>query len=141
MSRFKGWIVVFAGALCIWGCTKSSGTNYQAEKAKSLEERLASLVDENKSLTTAREQLRNKLAETEDEKLKIQHDFEELRTTTVRERDDLKSQLAARTTERDSLQVEFESMRKSLHNILNQADAVSAAFSQRSVTNLDRNAQ
>jgi chromosome segregation ATPase len=132
---FKVWIIVLAGALCVWGCTQSSGSNKsRTEKIKSLEDKLAKLDDENKSVTLARDQLRKKLIESEEQKLKLQHALEEQQTASARERDELKSQVAARTNERDNLQTQFESMRKALHNILTQADAVSASFSQRPVT-------
>ena len=135
MKHLKGWIVVMAGALCILGCTQSSGTNSnKTERINSLEEKLAKLEDENKSVAAARDQLRKKLLETEEQKLKIQHDFDELQTTSAREREDLKSQLAARTSERDNLQVQFDVVRKSLRNILNQADAISATLPQRAAT-------
>jgi len=130
----RGWIIILAGALCIWGCTQSSGTNnVKAEKLKSVEEKLSKLEDENKSVALARDQLRKKLIETEEQKVKLQRQMEELKNTTIRERDELKSQLAARTTERDSVQVQFDLIRKSLRNILNQADTISASFPQRQV--------
>jgi chromosome segregation ATPase len=136
MTRlFRGWIILLVGALCIWGCTQSSGTgSTKTEKVKSLEEKLAKLEDENKSVAVARDQLRKKLIETEEQKLKIQREFEEQQGANVRERDDLKSQLASRTNERDSLQVQFDLMRKSLRNILSQADTISASFPKNRVT-------
>jgi chromosome segregation ATPase len=132
---FRGWIIVLAGASCIWGCTQSSGTNTtKAEKLKALEEKLAKLEDENKSVAVARDQLRKKLIETEEQKLKIQRELEEQQGANTRERDDLKSQLASRTNERDSLQVQFDLMRKALRNLLNQADTISASFPKNRIT-------
>ncbi len=132
MKRFlTGWFIVLVAVFGIWGCTQSSGSsNVKEGKIKSLEEKLVKLEDENKSVAIARDQLRKKLAEAEEQKLQLQHELEQLQTVSLKERDDLKAQLATRTTERDNLQVQFDLIRKALRNILNQADAVSASLPQ-----------
>jgi chromosome segregation ATPase len=135
MKRFvEGGLVVIAAAVGIWGCTQTSseGTNASADKIKTLENNLVQLEDENRSVTAARDQLRKKLAETEEQRLQLQHEIEQLQAV-AKERDELKEQLVARTAERDNLQNQFDQMRKALRGILNQADAANATLVPRTV--------
>jgi septal ring factor EnvC (AmiA/AmiB activator) len=132
MKRFfKGWMIVLTAALGVWGCTQSApvGSSTSSDKQKSLETKVSKLEDENKSVTVAREQLRKKLAEAEEQKTELQKQLDEMKIV-CKERDELKTALAERTEEKVNLQNQFEDIHKALRNIVNQADAISTRMGQ-----------
>jgi septal ring factor EnvC (AmiA/AmiB activator) len=123
MKRFfNGWVILLVAAAGIWGCTQSSsGGGNGTEKIKTLEGTLNKMEDENKAVTAARDQLRKKLAEAEEERIQLEQQLQGL----GKEREEMKAQLTARTAERDNLQTQFEQIRKALRGVLTQVDAVS----------------
>jgi chromosome segregation ATPase len=117
----KALVVLVVAALGLWGCSQRPAPN-GLERIKALEGKISKLEDDYKAVAVARDQARKKLAEAEEQRLKLQQDFEQQQQTLTKERDDLKQQLTARTTERDTLQTQFEGFRKGVRSLLNQAD-------------------
>jgi septal ring factor EnvC (AmiA/AmiB activator) len=111
MSRaHKALAILVVSTLGLWGCAKGPGSN-GPERIKSLEAKVSRLEGDAKLGETAREQLRKKLAAAEEQLAKLQKD-----------RDELDKTLTARTSERDNLQTQYEQFRKSLRDLLGNAE-------------------
>ena len=109
MSRAnKALVVLVVATLGLWGCAQGP-SNGSADKIKSLEDKVSKLEDDCKTVTSARDAVRKKLAALEEEYVKKQQELDQ--------------QIAARTAERDSVQTQFEQFRKNLRSLLGQADA------------------
>jgi chromosome segregation ATPase len=122
----KALVVLVVAALGLWGCSQRPVPG-GLERIKALETKISKLEDDYKAVATARDQARKKLAETEEQRLKFQQQAEEQQVTLTKERDDLKQQVTTRTTERDTLQTQFESFRKGVRSLLNQADTAATS--------------
>jgi hypothetical protein len=116
-------IVVVIASLGAWGCAQGPANGpTSAERIRALENKIAKLEDDFRAAVTVRDQLKKKLGVTEDEKLKLGQQVEQLQIV-VKEREDLKLQLAARTTERDNLQVQYDQFRKGIKTLLGQSES------------------
>lgn len=121
-------LVILVGA---WGCSKAPTTTAD-EKNPSLEAKNKRLEEDFRAATAARDQFRlrlvaaeEKLAAAENRATQLQAQLDESRsafTSTATERDALKNDLKARTTERDNMTVQYETFRKSIKNLLGQAE-------------------
>jgi septal ring factor EnvC (AmiA/AmiB activator) len=117
MSRaHKALAILVVSTLGLWGCAKGPGGGSQ-ERIKALEAKVSRLEGDLKVAESAKEQLRKKLAATEERMAKLQHDH-----------DDLEKTLTARTSERDNVQTQFEQFRKNLRDLLGQAEAVAPRY-------------
>jgi TolA-binding protein len=121
----KALVVLVVAALGLWGCSQRPSPN-GLERIKALEGKISKVEDDYKAVAIARDQARKKLAEAEEQRLKLQQELEQQQQVLAKERDDLKQQLTARTTERDALQTQFEGFRKGVRSLLNQADTAAA---------------
>jgi hypothetical protein len=92
---------------------------------RALEAKVTKLEEDFRGAVAARDQLRKKLATTEDEKGQLAKQVDQL-TQVVKERDELRQQLTLRTTERDSLQNQFNEFRKGIKALLGQAESPSS---------------
>jgi chromosome segregation ATPase len=127
MSRAnKALVVLVVALLGLWGCAQRPG-HAGADRLKAAEAKLAQLDEDYRVVTAARDQVRKKLADVEAQRAKLQQDMEEQQQNLGKERDDLKQQLGARTAERDAVQGQFETFRKAVRSLLNQADTAATA--------------
>jgi outer membrane murein-binding lipoprotein Lpp len=123
----KALVILVVAALGLWGCAQGpahSGAN--AERVKTLEGKVAKLEEDSKALTSARDQVRKKLAESEELRIKVQQELEQQQAALTKERDELRNQLTVRTTERDQAQTQFEQFRKGVRSLLLEADTAAA---------------
>lgn len=120
MTRADKTLALLVVALLgIWGCAQGpSGQSASAEKIKALESRVVKLEDDFRAATSARDQLRRKLAATEEERQQL-----------VKEREDLQKQVVTRVGERDRLQSQYDQFRKNIRELLGQAEAAAAPAS------------
>jgi chromosome segregation ATPase len=134
----KGWV---AAALCIvgiWGCAQGpTGGNASGDRLKALEMRAAKLEEDfrttaaardlfRKKLTTAEEEdqaLRRRLSAAEETAQQLRSQTEERLESIIRERDEFRAQLSIRTAERDALQGQYEQFRKTIREVVGQADS------------------
>ncbi len=107
--------VLFVSLLGLWGCAQGPTATAQAERIKSLEAKVARLEADFRTAAATRDQLRAQLAQAEDLAQKL--------PTVVKERDDLKAQLKLRTGERDQLAAQYETFRKSIKDLIGQAES------------------
>lgn len=126
MSRSnQALILLTVFVMGIWGCAEngqSPGASL-ADRVKALEAKNAKLEDDFRAVAGARDQLRRKLAVAEEEQAKLQKQVEDQLQTANRERDELRGQLSERTKERDALVKQFEGFRKTLKDLIGQAEA------------------
>jgi chromosome segregation ATPase len=121
-------LVLLVGA---WGCSKVP-TTAADEKNPSLEAKAKRLEEDFRAAAAARDQFRQKLvameeklASAESRATQLQNQFEESRSAFASaslERETLKTDLKARTTERDNLATQYDTFRKSIKNLLGQAE-------------------
>jgi hypothetical protein len=131
MSRANKALVFLVVVVCgLWGCAQGP-TNGAAsqERIKALESKCTKLEDDYRAVATARDQLRKKLAAADEERIKLEQELEQ-QTMAAKDRDELRQQLNARTSERDQVQVQFDLFRKSIRNLLGQAEAAATSTSQ-----------
>lgn len=121
----KALVVLVVAALGLWGCSQRPAPG-GLERIKALEGKITKLEDDYKAVATARDQARKKLAEAEEQRLKLQQDLEQQQQQLARERDELKQQVTVRTAERDTLQSQFDVFRKGVRSLLNKADTAAA---------------
>jgi septal ring factor EnvC (AmiA/AmiB activator) len=119
-------VILLVAALGLWGCAQGPANANGA--AKALEGKLAKLEEEYRAVTSARDQVRKKLAEAEEQRIKAQQDLEQLRAANAKEREELRQELSQRTGERDALQGQFEQFRKGVRSLLNQADSAASGL-------------
>jgi septal ring factor EnvC (AmiA/AmiB activator) len=117
MSRaHKALAILIVSTLGLWGCAKGPGSN-GPERIKVLEAKVSRLEGDLRVAESAKDQLRKKLAAAEERLAKLQ-----------KERDDLEKTLTARTSERDAVQGQYEQFRKSLRDLLGQAEATAPRY-------------
>lgn len=105
-------IIVLLG---VWGCGQGPTVTAQAERIKTLESKVAKLEADLRNTASNRDQLREQLAQAEEHIQKLQ--------VVVKDRDDLRIQLKLRTGERDQVAAQYDTFRKSIKELLGQADA------------------
>lgn len=127
MHRSKQALMVLTLALLgAWGCSQSSTPGPSAtDRLKALEMKNSKLEDDFRAMAAARDQLRRKLAAAEEQQQELQRQLEALQAVRS-ERDELRSQLSACATERDNLLIQFDQFRRSLRDLLGQAEAALA---------------
>src|SRR5438132_12759155 len=100
----KALSVLVVACLGLWGCARGAANGHaSAERIRALENKIAKLEDDFRSVVTTREQLRKQLATAEQERAQLGEQVEKLQAA-FKERDELRQQLATRTSERDAAQ-------------------------------------
>jgi len=137
-TRNRFLIVLVIASVGLWGCAQgpASGTA-SAERLRALENKLAKIESDLRSVSTTRDQLRKKLTGLEEEKTQLTQQVE----ADAKERDSLRRQLTTRTTERDTVQGQFDTFRKGIKNLLGQAELSASAFGAATGTGPELTAQ
>jgi septal ring factor EnvC (AmiA/AmiB activator) len=117
----KALTVVVVAALGLWGCAQGNNAD-SAERIRQLENECKVLKDDYRSVASARDRLRQQVADLEGEKGRLQKVAEE-KQALARERDELVQQVSSRTSERDAVQGQLDQVRKGLRSLLGQAEA------------------
>ena len=118
----KSLIVAIVMCLGLWGCARGPVSTAAAERMKVLEYKVARLEDNLQAAAASRDELDQKLVAAEKERARLEGEIAKLKVV-VRERDDLKKQFVARTLERDNLKTQYDLFRKSIRDLLGQAEA------------------
>jgi septal ring factor EnvC (AmiA/AmiB activator) len=108
--------------LGVYGCAKGPGGGSASDSGTANAAKVKKLEEDYRAAVAACDQFRQKLAAVEEQHGQARKELEKARADAAAERDALKSEVKARTTERDALQVQYESFRKSLKELLGQAD-------------------
>jgi predicted nucleic acid-binding Zn-ribbon protein len=118
-------------SLGLWGCGQQSSTF--AAKVREMEARHAKLEEDYRVVSTAHDQGRKKVAQTETRLKEALSRLEELAKqvedlqTVVQERDELRKQLVARTGERDAVQSQFLQFSRELQSLAGRVETAAAA--------------
>jgi len=121
----RNLLIAIAVTLGIWGCAQNPGPSpkVQAEKIKTLEERLSKMEDDHQILLSTRDQMKSRISALEEDRnaleKKLIHHKE-----VVQERDELKALTDVRTSERDASQLRCELFKKGLQELLGQDDSM-----------------
>src|SRR5262249_6852920 len=113
-----GWVLSLAFILTLWGCSQSD---------TALSSRTHRLQEEVQGLAATRDQLRQDLRKAQEEKTRLSEQLDQARQVHLdltKERDDLRQTLAARIAERDHTQAQLDQLRKGIHAIMDQLDAM-----------------
>ena len=113
--------VLFIALLGVWGCAQGPSAAALAERVKTLEGKNARLEADFRAAAGSRDEYKAKLARAEDHIQKLQ--------VVVKERDELKVSLKVRTTERDQVAAQYEQFRKTLRDLVGQAESSVLHFS------------
>ena len=115
-------IVVTLG---IWGCPQNPGPSpkVQAEKIKTLEERIAKMEDEHQALLSNRDQMKTRITALEEDRSALEKKLIHHKEV-VQERDELKALADLRTSERDASQLRCELFKKGLQELLGQDESM-----------------
>jgi hypothetical protein len=124
MNPFNKVLAVLAVAtLGLWGCAEGpSGRSVNIERTKALEARNTKLEEELRAAQAGREQAKKKLAVLEAERALLQQELDQTKLA-AKERDALRQEVKARAGEREALQNQFDQFRKSIRELVGQADA------------------
>jgi septal ring factor EnvC (AmiA/AmiB activator) len=116
IRAYKMMLIISLMAFGIWGCSKAQPT---AENPQTLA-RIAKLEQDLKSAIVDQDQIRVRLASTED-KLRL----ELARTAALeRERNELSAKLKDKSSERDQIASQYEGFRKTIRDLVGTADLV-----------------
>jgi uncharacterized coiled-coil DUF342 family protein len=111
-------IITLAG---VWGCSQSPNNRAAlVERIKILEEKNSRIEDEIVAVANARDNVRQQLAKAEDHIQKLQ--------AVVKERDELRVQVRARVGERDQVANQYEQFRKTVREMVSQAESTVLRF-------------
>ena len=116
----KTFAVLFVALAGVWGCAQGPSAVAQAERIKALEAKATRLEGDFRNAATARDQFKQSLTQAEEQIQKLQ--------AVVKERDELKVSLRVKTSERDQIVAQYESFRKSLRDLVGQAEAAVLKF-------------
>jgi chromosome segregation ATPase len=128
----KALVVALVASLGLWGCARGPA-NSAAERIKALEYKVDKLEEDFRAAAAARDILRQKLTSVEEQRTRLENQVTQLQLV-VKERDELRKQFAARTGERDALQAQYEQFRKSIRDLLGQAETAASAIVPQPVT-------
>src|SRR2546421_538103 len=119
MNRaYQAIVVLFVAIVGIWGCSQGPANRAAlAERVKILETKCARLEDDLRNVASARDQARHR-AEEQIEQLKL----------ATGDRDELKTQLQMRTGERDQVAGQYELFRKSIKDLIGEAETAVLRF-------------
>jgi chromosome segregation ATPase len=107
--------LMFVSLVGVWGCSRGPSAATLAERIKSLETKCTRLEADFRAASIARDQLRVQLTQSEDQVAKLQ--------PVIKEREELKVQLTLKASERDQINAQFDAFRRSIRELVGQADA------------------
>jgi uncharacterized coiled-coil DUF342 family protein len=111
----KALVIALIGTIGLWGCARGPASSAGAERIKALEYKVAKLEDDFRAAAAARDLLRQRF---ENQAAQLQ--------AVSKEREDLRKQVVQRTAEREGLQTQYDQFRKSIRDLLGQAEAAAS---------------
>jgi hypothetical protein len=121
----KSLILTIVMCLGLWGCARGPVSTAAAERMKALEYKVAKLEDDFHAAAAARDELAQALKTADEQRTRLENEVLKLQVI-VKERDELKRVCAVRTAERDNLQSQYDVFRKSIRELLGQAETALA---------------
>lgn len=119
--KIIGFLIV--AGLGVYGCAKvPSAQSTGSDKHPSLQAKAQRLEEDYRSVAAARDQFRQKLQAAEERQSQLQRQLDQAQADAATERETLKAEIKARTTERDIVAVQYDGFRKSLKDLIGQAE-------------------
>jgi len=121
----RNLLIAITVTLSIWGCAQnpSPSPKVQAEKIKTLEERLSKMEDDHQILLSTRDQMKSRISALEEDRTALEKKLIHHKEV-VQERDELKALTDVRTSERDASQLRCDLLKKGLQELLGQDDSM-----------------
>jgi septal ring factor EnvC (AmiA/AmiB activator) len=111
MNRSSRAVLLLCVTLAgLWGCAQGPTVTAQAERIKALETKVARLEADSRAAAAARDQLRRQFEQSEEQVKKLQ------------------ATLHDRITERDQVAAQYDTFRKSLRDLVGQAESTALRF-------------
>ena len=110
----------------IYGCAKTPGLG----DPKAAEAKVQRLEEDFRAAASARDNFRAQLVQAQEKQTQLQRQLEQANAAVAAERtqkDAARADLRARTAERDSLQTQYDGFRRTLRDLIGQADAALAS--------------
>lgn len=110
----------------IYGCARNPAA---PANTAATEARAQRLEEDFRAAAAARDSFRTRLLQAEEQQAQLRRQVESLTATAAAERADKESaraDLRARTTERDNLQTQYDGFRRTIRDVLGQAEAALA---------------
>jgi hypothetical protein len=111
--KILGFLIV--AVFGVYGCAKGPVGTGTGDKSSSLGSKVQRLEEDFRAAAAARDQFKQKLLAAEERQAQLQKQFDQ-------ERDALKAEVKARTTERDAVTTQYDGFRKSLKELIAQAE-------------------
>jgi len=109
---------LFVAMLGLYGCARGSSAGSANDRA-ALEAKVQRLEEDFRAAAATRDSFRQQLLAAEEKQTQTQKSLDQMH----QERDAARAELKARTGERDNLQTQYETFRKSIKDLLGQAEA------------------
>jgi len=121
----RNLFIAIAITLSIWGCAQNPGPSpkVQAEKIKTLEERISKMEEDHLLLIANRDQLKTRISALEEDRAALESKLVNHKAV-VQERDDLKTMVEVRTGEKEAIQLRCELFKKGLQDLIGQDDSM-----------------
>ncbi len=123
--KVLGFLLV--ALLGIYGCARNPGA--AAGGDRTAEAKVQRMEEDFRAAAAARDQFRQRLAQAEEKQADLQRQLDRATAAATAERtakDAAQSELRARTTERDALQVQYDGFRRTIRDLLGQAESALA---------------
>ena len=120
--KVLGFLLV--SILGVYGCAK--GPAGRPNDHSTAEEKVKRLEEDLRAASQARDSFRQSLLAAEEKQAQLQRQIDQANATAAKERQErelLKTELKTRIAERDTLQTQYEGFRKSIRELLGQAEA------------------
>jgi hypothetical protein len=121
--KVLGFLLV--ALLGIYGCAKSPGVGDPAAS----EAKVQRLEEDFRAAASARDNFRAQLVQAQERQTQLQRQLDQATAAAAAERtqkEAARADLRARTAERDSLQTQYDGFRRTLRDLIGQADAALA---------------
>ncbi len=123
--KVLGFLLV--AVLGIYGCARNPAAGTGSDRTA--EAKVQRLEEDFRAAAAARDSFRQRLAQAEQKQADLQRQFDQATAAAAAERtakDAVQADLRARTTERDTLQVQYDGFRRTIRDVLGQAETALA---------------
>ena len=123
--KVLGFLLV--AILGIYGCARTPSGAAGPDRAT--EAKVQRLEEDFRAAATARDAYRTRLAQAEEKQAELQRQFDRATATAVTEKaqkEVAQADLRARTAERDGLQTQYDGFRRTIRDLLGQAESAQA---------------
>lgn len=121
--------LLLAALVGVYGCHRAAGGSADGGRLAQLEAKVQRLEEDFRATAAARDAARKQLAATQAELAQARKQLTEATAAAAglrQEREEAAAALAARTAERDGVQAQYDAFRRSLRDMLGQAEAAAA---------------